>query len=400
MTPTAGHPGGRDYGDMSEHLDPSITETASLLAERHAVLRRLTAALGAAMGTTEICEVTASHLRDRRLGISAAAVLLIDAIEGRLRVRAGDDDTTGHGDVASATLFDGGRVTGELRIACSRDRGSFDHADQQLLDAVARLVDMALSRSRLATMAGADAPSAWMQAVSGNPVGRRVQVGEIPVDLLSEVYFGEAKSNRPTRWAAVAAIIFHFVVFAVMFPDFSRDLPDLTRDLTVIRRYKPPPPEQRENKPQKRSAKRVPIPDPTPDDPEPIVPEEEEDLPELPVDTIFIADLPVSSPLPRDFLNALDIETANLIPPRLTKRVQPHYDRERARRGIQGSADLQILIDDGGRVAYVQVVNSTGDDELDRLALEAVQQWEFTSAVLEGAPVSVRAVVTINFRIY
>lgn len=218
-------------------------------------------------------------------------------------------------------------------------------------------------------------------------------------DQLSAIYFG-GHDGRRLKWAAVVAIAAHMLLFTVMLPDFSRDLPDLTRDLMIIKRYEPPPLEQVERKQVKRAATRVPIPDPTPTELEPIMPDEDEELPDLPVDTVFIADQPLSSPLPGDFLDALDMETVNLQPPRVKHRVQPRYDRERARRGIQGSVDLQILVDAAGLVTFARVVTGSGDDELDRLALEAVRQWEFVPAVLEGTPVAVRAVVTINFRIY
>lgn len=385
---------------MSEDTGQSGSRIPPRLAERHAVLRRLTAELAAAADTGEICQVTVDRLRDGQLGITAASVWLVDPVDGRLRIRAGDAEIAGPGEVVVTPVFAGEFVIGELRVARGEHGEPIGHDDQQLLDAVARLVDMALSRNRLAAKAAAGAPAAWMESVTGSPGARRVQVGTIPADRLSEVYFGEDRGHRPLRWAAVVAIAAHFIAFMLVLPDLSRDLPDLSRDLTVIKRYKPPPPEQVERKQVKRTATRVPIPDPTPNDPEPIVPDEPEELPQIPVDTIYIADLPISSPLPRDFLDALDMETADLIPPTLVRRVQPRYDRDRARRGIQGSVDLQILIDDAGRVTFAQVVNSTGDEELDRLALDAVQQWEFTAAILDGVAVAVRAVVTINFRIY
>lgn len=381
---------------MNEQRERALDDASKRLAERNALFPRLTTALAATSESREICEVTTAHLRGPRLGVDRAAVLLVDPASGARQTRAGDLDVDSCEDVLSSALFDGERVIGELRIG---RHGRFDGEDQKLLDAVARLVDMSLSRSRLASLA-AGASSSWIEAVSGASGRRPVQPAELPPDRLSALYFGEPSTRRATQWAGIAALVLHFALFTVVFPDFSRDLPDLARELVVIRRYTPPIPEKVERRQVKRTATRVPIPDPTPAELEPIVPDVEEELPELPVDTVFLADLPISSPLPAEYLDALDIDTADLQPPRVTRRVQPHYDRERARRGIQGSADVQILVDTEGRVTFARVLNSSGDEELDRLALEAVQQWEFVPAVLRGSLVAVRAVVTINFRIY
>jgi TonB family protein len=219
---------------------------------------------------------------------------------------------------------------------------------------------------------------------------------------LAEMCFAPRPGRiRRRKYAAIVAILVHFIFFGVIFPRFDYSLPDEERSAVILKKYQPPKLQQRERKVVRKRVAPVPIPDPTPDDPEPIVLDETLfEPPIIPPDAEFVADLPVSSPMPDDFYQAYDMDTDNLIPPRPRRRVQPRYDRDRARRGVQGTVDIQVVITEQGLIGFAEVINGTNDEELDRLALEAVRQWEFSPAVLDERPVPVRAVVTINFRIY
>lgn len=219
---------------------------------------------------------------------------------------------------------------------------------------------------------------------------------------LAEMCFAPRPGRiRRRQYAAIFAIIAHFIFFGLVFPEFDYFVPDERRQAVILRKYEPPKQRPNERKVVRKRVTPVPIPDPTPDDPEPIVLDETVFEPPIaPADAEFVADLPVSSPMPPDFLSAYDMETDNLIAPRPRRRVQPRYDRDRARRGVQGTVDIQVVINAEGLIGFAQIINGTNDDELDRLALEAVRQWEFTPAILDERPVPVRAVVTINYRIY
>lgn len=217
---------------------------------------------------------------------------------------------------------------------------------------------------------------------------------------LADVVLEDRGESRQLRGAAIVALLFHFAVFAMVVPFDARIIDFETREATVIKRYRPPlPPEVK--KPVRQHRTRVPIPDLTPFDPEPLLDEEVEfETPPESADTEFVVAGPVAMPEPTEILNAVDIETEGLEPPRLVRRVPPQYDPERARRGVQGKVDLQIVIGQLGLVEFARVINGTDDDELDRRALEAVRQWEFEPATMQGEAVTVRAMVTINYRIY
>lgn len=223
--------------------------------------------------------------------------------------------------------------------------------------------------------------------------------GDRSVVSVADVVMGERGEGRQLRAAGVVAILLHFGAFALVIPMRATTFDLESRDLTVVRRYEPPkPPEV--TRPMRKHATRVPIPDATPFEPEPLLEEEADPLPKEAPTTEYVIGAPVSAPEPAVVRGAVDIDTAGLAPPRLVRRVSPQYDPERARRGIQGKVDMQIVIGEAGTVEFARVVNGTEDEELDRRALEAVQQWEFEPATLAGVAVPVRAMVTINYRIY
>ena len=62
---------------------------------------------------------------------------------------------------------------------------------------------------------------------------------------------------------------------------------------------------------------------------------------------------------------------------------------------VQGVVILEAVIDVSGRVESARVVRSIS--LLDDAALEAVRQWRFEPARLNGQPVPVVMTVTVNF---
>ena len=79
--------------------------------------------------------------------------------------------------------------------------------------------------------------------------------------------------RRPLKLACVGALILHFALFSVVLPEANTDPvhdPEITAVPLVV--YEPPEaPEKIIREPVVRKGPRVPIPDPTPDDPEPLM---------------------------------------------------------------------------------------------------------------------------------
>jgi len=81
--------------------------------------------------------------------------------------------------------------------------------------------------------------------------------------------------------------------------------------------------------------------------------------------------------------------------PRRTKMVKPVYPLEAQARGLRGIVILDLTIDKNGKVASVDVIRSIPG--LDDAAVEAVKQWEYEPAKVDGKAVAVRLSVPITF---
>jgi TonB family protein len=71
------------------------------------------------------------------------------------------------------------------------------------------------------------------------------------------------------------------------------------------------------------------------------------------------------------------------------------YPPEAAAAGIQGNVLAEIVVNEAGLVSEARVVRSV--PMLDEAALQAVQNWRFEPAMVDGRAVPVRMVVTVNF---
>ena len=75
--------------------------------------------------------------------------------------------------------------------------------------------------------------------------------------------------------------------------------------------------------------------------------------------------------------------------------VNPVYPPEAKRNRIQGTVQLEILIDKEGHVAQMSVVS--GPAQLIESATDAVHQWVYKPTLLNGEPVSVLTTVDVTY---
>jgi protein TonB len=216
----------------------------------------------------------------------------------------------------------------------------------------------------------------------------------------SAMVLAEADDDmRSMKVAWIGALIFHFILFITVFPSMGgTDFVAKQDDTVVIKRYKPPTPpkEQPKKKIIKKSASRVPIPDPTPDEPEPIVAEEVEFIEdtEVPVDTDFVVGMPSGGPPVIDqgpMRVGGDIQA-----PERIHYIAPDYPELARRARLEGFVILQAVIDKQGDVKNVEVLRGLGLG-LDVAAMDAVQQWKYTPTFYSGRPVEVILTVNVIF---
>ena len=225
----------------------------------------------------------------------------------------------------------------------------------------------------------------------------------IALDATTQLLLASEKDdNRLIQRALWAAAIFHVVLLLVTFPDLSR--PEKLRDagprkVYVVQqvRFQPPAAAPQQEIPKKKT-KKIPIPDPTPDDPEPIRVEEIEE-PAIELADIDVAVFGIPDAPPSRGTGSADGPIylgAGITPPVKLVFPQPRYTEEARQARIQGTVILQAVIDREGGVGEVQVIKGLPLG-LDQSAIDTVQGWKFKPALKGDEPVAVYLNLMINF---
>src|SRR5262245_15557044 len=83
-------------------------------------------------------------------------------------------------------------------------------------------------------------------------------------------------------------------------------------------------------------------------------------------------------------------------PPKVRKMTKPAYPKESFNKKIEGTVEIELVIDEQGRVTNPVVLKSVAG--LDQAALDCVKQWKFWPAVKDGLPVKTTALAPVIFR--
>ncbi len=88
------------------------------------------------------------------------------------------------------------------------------------------------------------------------------------------------------------------------------------------------------------------------------------------------------------------------VPPRLVRNTPPTYPTAEKNAGIQGTANLHLLVGKDGSVEQITVLSSSGNANLDQAAINACYKWKFTGARNKaGQTVRCYMSVPITFRL-
>jgi TonB family protein len=202
------------------------------------------------------------------------------------------------------------------------------------------------------------------------------------------------------RLALGVAFLAHLSFFLVQLPHSAA--PSWTKPKPKVYlvnqvRFRPPPPVQQEQIPLRREQRRViPIPDPTPDDPEPLVVDEVV-VPELEIVDfdlgLGIPEAPTASLVARS--RPLRVN-GSVLPPRKIFAPWPPYTEEARKSRIQGVVILEAIIDAMGNVTEVKVLKGLPEGLTDS-AVASIHEWRFKPATLDGRPVPVFFNLSIKF---
>ena len=218
--------------------------------------------------------------------------------------------------------------------------------------------------------------------------------GGMPFFLLEQ-----RESKRPMQIGLAIAVAFHLALFVISFPEFEPEPRRVGSERAhyVVQqvRFELPPPQQQKQKPKAREKKKIiPVPDTTPDEPEPLVLDEIE-VPET--DQFYDLDAVVGIPKgPPDGRSGAMALRGGIAPPVKIYSPQPLYTEDARRAGVQGVVILEAVVDADGTVRNVKVLKGLPMG-LGQSAVDAVLTWRYEPAKLEGKSVPVYFTFTISF---
>ena len=80
-------------------------------------------------------------------------------------------------------------------------------------------------------------------------------------------------------------------------------------------------------------------------------------------------------------------------------QVKPRYPESARRQGVEGTVLLKVRVTEQGRVEAVQLERSTGHQDLDQSAIEAVRRWHFEPARRGNQAMAVWALIPVTFKL-
>jgi len=100
----------------------------------------------------------------------------------------------------------------------------------------------------------------------------------------------------------------------------------------------------------------------------------------------------------RDAAPVYKVSSAGVTAPKATKIVNPDYDDSARQERIEGTVELEGIVEQNGAISAVHVVKSL-DERLDRQALKALRQWQFSPGQKDGVAVRVQVRVEMSFTV-
>lgn len=233
------------------------------------------------------------------------------------------------------------------------------------------------------------------------------------VDLiLAGVEDEELGERRRFRRAVLFAVAVHVVFLLITWPAFLTppEPLDIAGGKKVFLRQQrfelaPSKPRPARKIPEKK-ARKIPIPDPTPDDPEPVEVENlllpEIDEPDIGLADFGIPDAPPAADPGRGMVGggytgeAYDLGDGGIEAPVKVHSPLPRYTETARQAQIMGFVILKGVVDEEGNVRNLEVIRGLPQG-LTESALETVLQWKYKPARKDGKPVPVYYFFRVRF---
>jgi protein TonB len=216
------------------------------------------------------------------------------------------------------------------------------------------------------------------------------------------IAFEDAQGSKYFRGSLAAAI--WLVVGLLYMPGFSfsdRVYTATTEEQKPQKRkvLKPPPEKPLERvQTKEKKTKKTPMPDTTPEEPEPLVEPDPPPEPEiLPTDDWEIG-IPDGPPEPQGDTVAR-VGMVGVEPPIFTNKVPPEYPEKAIKIKLQGYVILEAILRKDGSVDDIKVLRGLGKGKFgfEDEAIKALKRWQFLPGKVNNRPADVRMTLKIDF---
>ncbi len=228
----------------------------------------------------------------------------------------------------------------------------------------------------------------------------------------SSVGFGylfqtSAEENKPLKISIIISIILHLLLLWVVFPEVSeKKLEENSAKSKIVylhpyKIYQPPkPPKKGSPVVKKRKKNIIPIPDPTPDEPEPVSPALTE-IPPWAIESDDVGDYefgyPDAAPGGKGW-GPVYQPGGDVLPPIAIKEILPRYPEQATKSHITAKVFLEAIIDTDGIPRNIRVLYSPDERfGFGQAAIDALKQWKFRPGMKNGKPVAVIMTLEVDF---
>jgi protein TonB len=87
-------------------------------------------------------------------------------------------------------------------------------------------------------------------------------------------------------------------------------------------------------------------------------------------------------------------------PPEPVEEVAPEYPAAAKQAGATGTAHVEVIVDETGKVTETRIAQSSTHEMLDEAAKLAASQWVFKPAMLDEKPVSAKIIIPFEFELH
>ena len=219
---------------------------------------------------------------------------------------------------------------------------------------------------------------------------------------MMDIAFEDAGTEKDMKLSFMIALYVSLALIWIPGFSFGNKVFDVDQRENQVQRRKvlKPPPEKPLEKVQTKDkkSKKLPMPDLTPDEPEPVVEPDPPPEPEvLPTDDWEIG-IPDGPPEPQGDTIAR-VGQVGVEPPVFTRKVAPDYPEQAVRIKLQGYVILEAILRKDGTVDDINVLRGLGKGKFgfEENAMKALKQWEFLPGKVSGNPADVRMTLKIDF---